>query len=166
MNFWHLQIKIIPGIIENQIWSPLTYHSVHCSGIQVEIVLDQIFLHAWDYRSGVYGNEWRFEDDPRSHRLEISVKGKSYIHMPMQDCRLIYDLCPKLQVWIQQVPIISDDANCFGTYQHPDGTIYPAGSIIGTNGVLAIDFSTPIYKWFVDNSQQICYNLGINFDKI
>ena len=139
-----LSMRMSMGKLTGQIWNT-TFSD------RWRTVITTVQLNQQEIFSGVITEPlklvWSFEDtkDLQAHQLTVTVQGldqlaEKNVMISMTDFT------------IEHLPL-SKVIECTGTYLDSTQHINIAGEFMGKDGQTTIPFSTPIYRWLVDNQK-------------
>lgn len=130
--------------------------TIECADIQTEVLLDNKLLGKFACSAVPHLIELMLPDDRATHVLRIAMTGKTHNHTVMANNGSILSdasmLVTRLEFEdIDMMPVFCQGMACY-THSHND-LLRPAEldefyGYIGCNGVVDIEFETPIYLWF------------------
>jgi hypothetical protein len=100
---------------------------------------------------------YEIDDTPNNHALSIIMTGKNHTHTIVgQDEKIVEDTCFKINKLefdeLDMTEIFCQGKQCYTHSFNSDGPelLDEFYGIIGCNGTVKIEFSTPVYLWLLD----------------
>lgn len=148
---WNLKIVVVPGMMINNVWSPNS--QIDMKKWQLSVMLDNQCLTTITNRSTDVEFVGNFVDTSKTqqHQLEFTLQNAGNIENQLLQIKvLIEDI---------DISLVLENQGC---YIIDNGSTKSGGEFMGENGTQRLVFTTPIYKWLLDNKSDILDNYYIN----
>ena len=141
-----------------------------CPEIQLDVEVNQTKISTIGFSTELQQVSYELPDDPKEHELKITMFGKKSWHTAInQNGELVRDvICNLSYIRFNQIDVT--DTFCAGKqecYLHKfnnkkkEDAIDTFWGLIGCNGIITLNFSTPIFIWLLEHAGQSYDRLDI-----